>query len=257
MTEVLLRASGLAKHYGAFVALRDVSFDVGRGEVVAVVGPNGAGKTTLVNTLTGLHRPTGGDVVFEGRSVKGLGPAALARRGLVRSFQLVTVFPTFTVADMIATGAFAAAGRTFSLLRPAGSFRRQRDAVAAIAEAFGLSHRLDVPCRELSQGEKKLVDIASALTLRPRLMLLDEPTSGISSADKYRVMETLLSAAKGSGVESLVLVEHDMELIARYATRVIGVRAGSIVADLPPKAFFSDPEVIDSIVGKVPGHARH
>lgn len=257
MTEMLLRARELAKHYGDFVALRDVSFDVSKDEIVAIVGPNGAGKTTLVNTLAGLHLPTSGDVMFEGRSVKGLKPAALAKRGLVRSFQLVSIFPSFTVADMIATGAFSAAGRCFSLFRPTATFRRERGEVEAIAEAFGLSHRLGVPCQALSQGEKKLVDIASALTLRPRLMLLDEPTSGISSADKYRVMDTLLAAAKSNGVESLVLVEHDMELIARYATRVIGIRAGSIVADLPPKAFFSNPDVIDSIVGKVPGHARH
>ncbi len=257
MTEMLLRAREITKLYGDFTALRDISFDVSKDEIVAVVGPNGAGKTTLVNTLAGLHRPTSGDVMFEGRSVKGLGRATLAKRGLVRSFQLVSVFPTFTVADMIAIGALSASGRTFSMFRPVGTFRKQQAEAAAIAEAFSLSHRLNVCCQTLSQGEKKLVDIASALALKPRLMLLDEPTSGISSADKYRVMDTLLAAAKSNGVESLILVEHDMELIARYATRVVGIRAGNIVADLPPKAFFSNPDVIDTIVGKVPNRAHH
>ncbi|QRG05743.1 ABC transporter ATP-binding protein [Xanthobacter dioxanivorans] len=253
--EMLLRAFGITKTYGAFTALSDISFDVSKGEVVAVVGPNGAGKTTLVSTLSGLYRPDSGDVIFEGRSVLGLGPAALALRGLARSFQLVTVYPTFTVEDMIAVGAFARAGETFRLWKPACLYKAERDEVREIAAAFGLSHRLSTPCSALSQGEKKLVDIASALTLRPRLMLLDEPTSGISSADKHRIMETLLDAARRCGVESLVLVEHDMDLISRYATRVIGLKAGQIVADMRPDAFFRDPEVIDTLVGKVPHHA--
>jgi branched-chain amino acid transport system ATP-binding protein len=254
--EILLRAWELTKRYGQFVALKDLSFDVGKGEIVAVVGPNGAGKTTLVNTLAGLHPPDSGDVLFEGRSIVALGPAARAKRGLARSFQLVSIYPTFTVAEAIAVGVFSRSGRTLDLLRPAFLFRRQRAEVEEIAAAFGLKHRLETKCASLPQGEKKLVDIASALTLRPRLMLLDEPTSGIASADKHRTMETLLSAAKHFGVESLVLVEHDMDLIARYATRVIGLRAGRIVADLPPRSFFSDPSVIESIVGKVPLHAH-
>jgi branched-chain amino acid transport system ATP-binding protein len=252
---MLLSARNLTKSYGRFVALRDVSFDAAKGEIVAVVGPNGAGKTTLVNTLTGLHPPDAGEILFEGRSVTALDPATLARRGLARSFQLVSVYPTLTVADMIAVGAFTRSGRTFNLLRPVTFFRSQRAEVEEIAAAFGLKGRLDSKCSVLSQGEKKLVDIASALTLRPRLILLDEPTSGIASADKHRIMETLLLAAKRCGVESLLLVEHDMDLVARYATRVIGLRAGSIVADLPPQAFFGDPNVINSIIGRLPQHA--
>lgn len=255
MTEMLLRAFEITKRYGAFTALAGVSFDITKGEVVAVVGPNGAGKTTLVNTLSGLFTPDAGDVIFEGRSVKGLGPSALALRGLARSFQLVTIYPSFTVEEMISVGAFARAGETFRLLKPAAAYARERAEVREVAAAFGLEHRLGTACAALSQGEKKLVDIASALTLRPRLILLDEPTSGISSADKDRIMETLLAAAGRLGVESLVLVEHDMELIARYATRVVGLKAGSLVADMPPDAFFRDPEVIDTLVGKVPHNA--
>jgi branched-chain amino acid transport system ATP-binding protein len=254
--EMLLRARELTKSYGQFIALRDVSFDISKGEIVAVVGPNGAGKTTLVNTLAGLHPPDAGDVMFEGRSIIALDPAARARRGLARSFQLVSVYPSFTVANMIAVGIFTRTRQTFNLLRPLSQLSRERAEVQEIADCFGLTERLDVKCAELSQGEKKLVDIASALALRPRLMLLDEPTSGIASAGKHRIMETLLEAAKRCGVESLVLVEHDMELIARYASRVIGLRAGAVVADLPPQVFFSDPNVIDSIVGRVPQHAR-
>jgi branched-chain amino acid transport system ATP-binding protein len=254
--EMLLRAREVTKSYGKFIALNNVSFDVSKGEIIAIVGPNGAGKTTLVNTLAGLHPPDSGDVMFEGRSIVGLGPAERARRGLARSFQLVSIYPTFTVSDMIAVGAFTRTGRTFSLLRAVSSFSDESAEVLEIAASFGLADRLRVKCSALSQGEKKLVDIASALALRPRLILLDEPTSGIASADKHRIMETLLEAAKRCGVESIVLVEHDMELIARYATRVIGLQSGSIAADLPTDAFFSESSVIDSIIGRVPQHAR-
>jgi branched-chain amino acid transport system ATP-binding protein len=255
LMEMLLRTRDLHKHYGDFVALRAVSFDVRKGEVVAVVGPNGAGKTTLVNALGGLHTPDSGDILFEGRSILGLSPAQLSLRGLVRSFQLVSVFPTLTVSDMISAGALARAGRTLTMLKPAARFIAEQDKAAEIAEAFGLSDSLSRKCSELSQGQKKLVDIASALALRPRLMLLDEPTSGISSAEKYGIMERLLGAARHGGVESLLLVEHDMELIARYATRVIGLKAGEIVSDLPPRSFFANTNIVDTLVGKVPTHA--
>src|SRR4051794_6143276 len=120
--EMLLRARELTKKYGQFTALKNVSFDVSKGEIIAVVGPNGAGKTTLVNTLAGLHPPDAGDVIFEGRSVVALDPAQRARRGLARSFQLVSVYPTFTVSDMIAVGTFTRTGRTFNLLRPVSGF---------------------------------------------------------------------------------------------------------------------------------------
>ncbi len=254
--DILLSARKLTKHHGLFVALKNVSFDIGKGEVVAIVGPNGAGKTTLVNTLAGLYPPNSGDVLFEGRSIIPLDSAARARGGLARSFQLISVYPTFTVAEMIAVGAFTHSQQTFNMLWPTFTFARERVEVEEIASAFGLAHRMATTCAMLSQGEKKLVDVASALTLRPRLILLDEPTSGIASAEKQRIMETLLFAAKRCGVESLVLVEHDMDLIARYATRVIGLRAGQIVADLSAHSFFSDPSVIESIVGRV-DHAHN
>ncbi len=255
MTEMLLRARNLVKRYGSFVALSDVSFDVSKGEVVAVVGPNGAGKSTLVGTLSGEHDPDDGNVLFEGRSVLTLGPSARAKRGLARSFQLVSVFQTLTVQETMSVGAFSRSRRSYHIDRIWPSCRAEADQVRDVASAFGLEGRLSVRCSALSQGEKKLVDIASALTLRPRLLLLDEPSSGISSADKHAMMRTLLDASKTCGVESLVLVEHDMELIARYATRVIGLRSGAIVADMPTESFFADPDAIASLVGKTNPHA--
>jgi branched-chain amino acid transport system ATP-binding protein len=255
--ELLLRTREIAKRYGDFVALRTVSFDVAKGEVVAVVGPNGAGKTTLVNALGGLHAPDSGDILFEGRSILGLTPAALSLRGLARSFQLVSIFPSLTVAEAISVGIFARERRTFSLLGSTVGSGSALEELDRIAIEFELRESLSKKCGELSQGQKKLVDIASALALRPRLLLLDEPTSGVSSTEKYEMMERLLQAARRCGVESLLLVEHDMELVARYATRVIGLKAGEIVADLPPAEFFGDVGINATLVGKVPLHAPH
>jgi len=161
------------------------------------------------------------------------------------------------VYDKTGLGALARGRRTFTMLEPVTRFGAERREVERIAGELGLQDSLARKCSELSQGQKKLVDIASALALKPRLLLLDEPTSGISSAEKYGIMEKLLEAARRCGVESLVLVEHDMELIARYATRVVGLKAGEIVADLPPRHFFADSHIIETLVGKVPSHAQH
>ncbi len=170
-----------------------------------------------------------------------LDPATRALQGLVRSFQLVSIYPTLTVAEMVAVGNFARQRKTFCMFRPASWFFRERTETESIVEAFWFdaSHEYNVfhsfSRREEAGGHCKLAYIAS------RLILMDEPTSGIASADKHGIMEKLLAATKALGVESLVLVEHDMELIARYATRVIGLRSGQIVADLPPSGVFPRP----------------
>jgi branched-chain amino acid transport system ATP-binding protein len=255
--ERLLCAHHVMKRYGKFVALADVSLNVGKSEIVAVVGPNGAGKTTLVNSLSGLSQPDAGDILFEGKSILGLSPSQLSLRGLSRSFQLVSIFPDLTVAETISVGAYARARQTFCLFRPVSLSRDIAHEVEVISAAFGLTEALKTQCRMLSQGQKKLVDIASALALRPKLMLLDEPTSGISTLEKYALMEKLIEAARVCLVESLLLVEHDMELVERYATRVVGLKSGAIVADLPPAEFFANAQAVEALVGRVTHRASH
>jgi branched-chain amino acid transport system ATP-binding protein len=227
-----------------------VTLAIHEGELVSIVGPNGAGKTTLVNLLTGLMAPTAGDVRFLGESVAGIGPIELADRGVARAFQLIQIFPQLSVAETIAAAVVSRQKKRWRLLaRLAGDAEISRR-VAEVAEIFGLSSRLDTPSANLSQGEKKLLDVASAFALDPQVILLDEPTSGVSTADKHGIMNTLIDAAKAAGVKGIVLVEHDMDLVAAYSHRIIALSEGRLLADLPPARFFADPHLIETVIGK-------
>ena len=246
----LIETRGVSKHFGAFRALEDVWVAVSDGEFVSVVGPNGAGKTTLVNLLTGLLVPTKGEVFFKGANIAGVGPVALAKRGMARTFQLVQIFPQLTVAETIAAAVVSQQGKQWRLFAGVSEDVAVGARVREIAGIFGLQHRLESPSRMLSQGEKKLLDVASAFALAPEVILLDEPTSGVSTAEKHGLMKTLIAAAKAAGVKAIILVEHDMDLVAAYSHRIIALAEGKVLADLPPGPFFSDPLIIETVVGK-------
>jgi len=218
------------------------------------VGPNGAGKTTLVNVLTGLLVPSKGQVFFKGANIAGAGSVALAKRGMARTFQLVQIFPQLSVADTIAAAVVSQQGKQWKLFAGVSADAAVRSRVAEIARIFGLERRLESPSRLLSQGEKKLLDVASAFALNPEVILLDEPTSGVSTAEKHGLMQTLVDAAKAAGVKAIILVEHDMDLVASYSHRIIALSEGKVLADLPPGPFFSDPVIIETVVGKRRGH---
>ncbi len=250
----LIETRHLSKAYGGFLALDDVSIAVQAGELVSVVGPNGAGKTTLVNLLTGLLQPTSGDVLFMGKSVAGVGPVTLADHGLARAFQLIQIFPQLTVAETIGTAVVSRQKKRWRLFSPLAADAEISARVRDVANIFGLDHRLDTMAATLSQGEKKLLDVASAFALDPRVILLDEPTSGVSTADKHGIMKTLIEAAKTAGVQGILLVEHDMDLVAAYSHRIIALSEGKMLADLPTADFFADPRLIETVIGKRRGH---
>jgi branched-chain amino acid transport system ATP-binding protein len=251
----LLQTLAVSKSFGAFRALDDVSIAVEEAELVSVVGPNGAGKTTLVNLLTGLLRPTSGDVLFKGKSVVGVSPVDLAEHGLVRAFQLIQIFPQLSVADTIAAAVVSRQQKRWRLFSRLSADAAISARVREVAEIFGLSERLDTTGATLSQGEKKLLDVASAFALEPEVILLDEPTSGVSTADKHGIMQTLIAAAKLAGVKAILLVEHDMDLVAAYSHRIVALSEGKVLADLPTEKFFADPQLIASVIGKRGG--RH
>jgi branched-chain amino acid transport system ATP-binding protein len=252
----LLETVGVGKAYGDFVALDDVTLSIAQGELVSIVGPNGAGKTTLVNVLTGLLKPTAGVVRFKGEDIAGIGPVMLSRRGMARAFQLVHVFPALTVAETIAVAVVSQAGKGMRLFSSAKSDAAVRERVREVAGIFGLEGKLGSQSRLLSQGEKKLLDIASAFALSPEVILLDEPTSGVSSADKHGIMRSVIDAAKRAGVKAIILVEHDMDLVAEYSSRIVALQGGKVLADRPPAEFFADPAIVAAIVGKRPGRMK-
>ena len=245
----LLEAREVVKRYGDVQALSGVSLTVREGEFVSIIGPNGAGKTTLVNVLTGLLRPTSGSVAFKGRDVAGVGPVRLAALGMARSFQLVNVFPGLTVGETLSVPALARLGRAG---HPFASLTRDAevaDRVAEMAELFGLGDKLGRPARTLPQGDKKLLDVASAFALRPDLILMDEPTSGVSTRDKTSIMDTLVQAAKRLGVKAIVQVEHDMDIVFAYSDRIVALHQGRVLADAAPDALRADAEVVATVLG--------
>jgi branched-chain amino acid transport system ATP-binding protein len=247
---VILRAEGIRKLYGEFCALDGVSLAINPGEFVSIIGPNGAGKSTLINVLTGVVRPTAGAVTFKDRDVSGIGPARLARLGMARSFQLVQIFPDLTVLETLQAAVISRLGRGTRLLASLAADREVRERALAVGELFGFGERRHALARHLPQGDKKLLDVASAFALRPEIILLDEPTSGVSTADKTAIMETLVSASKRIGVQAIIQVEHDMDIVFAYSDRIIALHQGKVLADGPPTTIQADQRVIDTVIGR-------
>ena len=247
---MILEARDLRKRYGAFLALDGVSLSVREGEFVSIIGPNGAGKSTLINLLTGVFPPSEGHVRFKGRDIGGIGPVALARLGMARSFQLVQIFPGLTVLETLQAAVVSRLGRgtrLFASLR--GDRQVQAEAIEAAA-LFGLADRAHTEARALPQGDKKLLDVASAFTLRPEIILLDEPTSGVSTADKHMVMEILVGAARQIGLRAIIQVEHDMDIVFAYSHRIIALHQGRVLADAAPAVIRADARLVDMVIGR-------
>ncbi len=247
---MILRAERLRKLYGDFCALDDVSLSVDAGEFVSIIGPNGAGKSTLINLLTGMLRPTSGRVVFKDRDVSGIGAVRLARLGMARSFQLVHVFPELTVLATLQAAVLSRRRRGLQMFRSLASAHDVTEEALLVAGLFDLADRRDIPARFLPQGQKKLLDIASAFALRPEIILLDEPTSGVSTADKTAIMQTLVAAGRRLGLQAIIQVEHDMDIVFGYSDRIIALAQGRVIADAAPDAIRADRHVIDTVVGR-------
>jgi branched-chain amino acid transport system ATP-binding protein len=246
---ILLEARDIKKFFGAYCALDGVSLRISGGEFVSIVGPNGAGKTTLVNVLTGLLKPTAGTVRFKDSDIAGIGPVRLSQLGMARSFQLVNIFPQLTVRETISvavTSRFGSARRILSDLRRNDEVRRT---VEDIAGLFGFDNKLDILTLHLPQGDKKLLDVASAFALRPEIILMDEPTSGVSTADKNSVMKVMIDAARKMGVKSIIQIEHDMDLVFNYSHRIIAIHQGRILADTTPERLRADAAIMATVTG--------
>jgi len=247
---VILEARGLAKSYGEFRALDGVSFAVAAGEFVSIIGPNGAGKSTLINVLTGVLAPSAGAVRFKERDVTGVGAVALARLGMARSFQLVQIFPDLTVLETLQAAVVSRLGRGTRLWATLAGDRAVQAEAVETAELFHLKDKRHALARTLPQGDKKLLDVASAFALRPEIILLDEPTSGVSTGDKHAIMEVLVAAARRVGLQAIIQVEHDMDIVFGYSHRIIALHQGRVLADATPEAIKANQVVVDTMIGR-------
>ena len=247
---MILEARDVTKFYGDFCALAGVSLAVTEGEFVSIIGPNGAGKSTLINVLTGVLHPTAGTVRFKDRDIGGIGPVALSRLGMARSFQLVQIFPDLSVLETLQAAAVSRLGHGTRLFASLAGDRAVQTEALEVAELFGLADKRHAPARQLPQGDKKLLDVASAFALRPEIILLDEPTSGVSTADKTAIMEILVAASKRIGLRAIIQVEHDMDIVFGYSDRIIALHQGKVLADATPAAIRADARVVDTVIGR-------
>jgi len=246
----ILAVHDLEKTFGSLVAARDINVAVPTLQTVGIIGANGAGKTTFVNMITGHLRPSKGTILFEGRDITGLPSRVITRLGIARSFQVAQIFPSLTVFENMcaATGiANAPAGLMAQALTPLHAPATVRAAEAAL-ELFRIAAYRDAPATTLPQGIRKLLDIAMAVAGRPRLLLLDEPTSGISIEEKYGLMDVVMSALKDRQI-TVLFVEHDMDIVERYADRVLAFYDGAVIADGDPVETLENPRIQELISG--------
>ncbi len=244
---VILEVQGLSRHFGALAALADVSLQVRAGEIFSVIGPNGAGKSTLFNVITGLHPPTAGRVIFEGRDITGLPPEQINRQGLAKTFQITNIFPEISVYENVRVAAQSRApvsGRLASLWR----LPDVDDQVVELLDAFGLAARRDEPAENLSHGEQRYLELCLALATRPRLLLLDEPTAGMTPGETKQATALIGSAARARGL-TVLLIEHDMSVVMGVSDRIAVLHFGQKIAEGPPEAIRADPRVIDAYLG--------
>ena len=253
----MLRSEGIQKYYGDFCALDGVSVHVDPGEFVSIIGPNGAGKTTLVDVITGRFKPEAGAVYFKDKEVTGMKPEKLCKLGMARSFQLVNIFPELTVHEFITVAIVSRLGSGGSLLSRLKGNREISNESLEIASLFGLADKKEMHAKDLPQGDKKLLDVASAFALHPELIVLDEPTSGVSTSDKYKIIETLISASKEIGIKSILQIEHDMDIVFSYSDRIIALHQGHMLAEGHPKEIQDNEQVVSMILGghKTENHA--
>jgi branched-chain amino acid transport system ATP-binding protein len=246
MSETLLQATGLRLAFGGVKAADGIDLSVMRGEFLAIIGPNGAGKTTFINMTTGYLRPNAGTIAYEGRTITGLSPRAIVRLGIARSFQLPQLFLEHSVEQNVAL-ALAARQSIWSPIAPLLK-RAHREEARDLLDRFGLSAIAQARADALNEGARKLADIAMAVALKPRLLLMDEPTSGVAASEKMAVVETLARVLRDAAVTA-VFVEHDMDVVERFADRVAVWSQGRIAALGPPQEVLSDPAVQREVIG--------
>ncbi len=253
----ILHAKQLSKSFGAVTAAANVDAAIEKDSIVGLIGTNGAGKTTFINMITGYLKPDSGRIHYEGRDITALAPRDITRIGICRSFQIPQLYASLTVFEnmMIGIGVVlrnAGRGGFFSRgrARVPGHDLPAEEVAERILERFGLAEYRDRNAQVLPGGGRKLLDIALPLVARPKILLLDEPTSGVSAEEKFAIMEMIMQAVRAEGI-TVLFVEHDMEVVSRFAERVLAFYDGRIIADAAPQVALADAEVQRYVVGGV------
>src|SRR5215475_5633854 len=244
----LLQTIDLKRYFGDTRAVDNVNLSIEEREIVSLVGPNGAGKTSLINVISARLAAEAGKIIFKGEDITPLSVTERVRAGIARSFQLVNVFDDLTTFDNVALAIFSRERKTARL----GSLAHLDQAVInetdGVIGQFGLAAKRDDSARDLSQGERKLLDVALAYALKPKLLFLDEPTSGVSTRDKGQIMDTIASVVRGEGITA-VIVEHDMDVVFKYSDRIVVMAQGAILAQGTPDEIRNNEQVAMVLLG--------
>ena len=244
----ILETIDLKKYFGDTRAVDNVNLTIAEGEFISLVGPNGAGKTSLVNVISAYLRPDSGRVVFKGEDVTQASVTERVKAGIARSFQIVNLFDDLSAFENVALAIFSRQGKTRNLAALADLDRAVTEETDAVLGQFGLAAKRDGRARDLAQGERKLLDVALAYALRPKLLFLDEPTSGVSTRDKGMIMDRIASVVRGEGITA-VIVEHDMDVVFKYSNRIVVMHQGAVLAQGSPDEIRKNEEVAMILLG--------
>ena len=244
----LLTTEALSKSFGDNRAVGGVDFHVTKGEVLALIGSNGAGKTTLVNLISGLLRPDSGRIMLDGADITELSSYERIKAGIARSFQLVNLFDQLSCLDNVALSIFSRDGKTARLAVLADRDSAVWDEAHEVLRRFDLDRRATALAGAISHGERKLLDVAIAYALRPKLLLLDESTSGVSTREKAPIMDIVTSIVRSGGI-TVVIIEHDMDIVFRYSERIVVMHQGTILADGTPDEIRRNDAVTTTLIG--------
>jgi branched-chain amino acid transport system ATP-binding protein len=242
----VLAVRSLSKAFGGVRAVSGVSFEIARGEFLAMIGPNGAGKSTCFNMINGQLTPDAGAILFEGRDIAGLAPRDIWRLGVGRTFQVAATFGSMTVVENVQMALISHARETYGLWRPATSLHRER--ALALLEQVGMREAADRPSRELAYGDVKRVELAIALANEPRLLLMDEPTAGMGAQERHGLIELIKTLVVERGI-SVLFTEHSMDVVFAFADRIVVLARGRLIADGDAASIRHNPQVREVYFG--------
>lgn len=244
----MLKVKELIKDFGKVRIINSVEFEVKADEIVSLVGPNGAGKTTLVNLISGHILPTSGRIEFIGRDITFASPYKRIKMGVARNFQITNLFSDSSILDNVRSCLFSVYGKIKRGFLPANHYRAITQEAIDILDLFGISEKKELLPPSLSEGDKKILDTAMAFALKSKFILLDEPTSGVATGDKFKVMDTIVSAIRREKMACMI-IEHDMDIVSDYSDRVLVLSEGEIIADGKPEQVMEQDNVKEILFG--------
>ena len=245
---VMLETRGIVKNFGGLMASRNINCKIEEGRITSIIGPNGAGKTTFFNILTGFYHPDSGSIHYKGQEITGWPIHKIVRLGIVRSFQILNIFNEISPAENIRLAVLSRQKRGFAWFHPAGGFADANEQTEQVLEEIGLTDVKDLPTKNLSYGDKRVLEIGIALASEPKLLLMDEPTSGLPASETDRIKEFI---KKISGRLTVVIIEHDMDIVFTISDTIIVLHQGEIIAQGSPDQIRANALVQEAYLGGI------